>query len=239
MVLATAASLVWGFGFIAGVVALESFSPAQLTALRFLLACLPVALVPRPDLSWRLLGSIGLTLFTGQFLLIFFAFTQGLPPGVASVSQQMQVFFTVLLGAILLRDVPTPRQCLGMSMAFAGLVVVGATSGGDLRLPGILLGLGAALSWAVGNILVRQAPGVPVFSLVVWSSLVPPVPAMIVSTVCGRDTGLLQAILAASWRSLGAVVYLAGLATVLAYAIWGHLLQRYPPAVVAPFALEA
>jgi len=68
---------------------------------------------------------IGTTLFAGQFLLLFFAFEQGLPPGLASVTQQMQVFFTVLLSAAFLRDVPSLRQCAGMAVAFAGLALVG------------------------------------------------------------------------------------------------------------------
>jgi O-acetylserine/cysteine efflux transporter len=35
------------------------------------------------------------------------------------------------------------------------------------------------------------------------------------------------------------VVYLGAIATVVAYASWGSLLQRYPTVVVAPFALIA
>jgi O-acetylserine/cysteine efflux transporter len=36
---------------------------------------------------------------------------------------------------------------------------------------------------------------------------------------------------------VAAVLYLGLVATVLAYAIWGHLLRRHPAAQVAPFAL--
>jgi len=90
MVLAALTSMVWGFAFIATRIALDSFSAPQLTALRFLIAALPVLFVPRPKIAWSSLVLIGLTLFTGQFLLLFFAFAAGMPPGLASVSQQMQ-----------------------------------------------------------------------------------------------------------------------------------------------------
>ena len=40
-----------------------------------------------------------------------------------------------------------------------------------------------------------------------------------------------------SWLGCGAVLYLGLVATVLAYAIWGCLLRRYPAATVTPFAL--
>jgi O-acetylserine/cysteine efflux transporter len=90
--LAALTSIVWGFGFVAGKVGLESFSAPQLTAVRFLIAGLPVLLVPRPRIPWWSLVLIGMTLFTGQFLLLFFALERGMPPGLASVTQQMQAF---------------------------------------------------------------------------------------------------------------------------------------------------
>jgi len=61
-----------------------------LTTLRFLVAGVGVLLVRRPRISWPMFILIGLTLFTGQFLFLFFAYAAGLPPGVASVTQQMQ-----------------------------------------------------------------------------------------------------------------------------------------------------
>jgi O-acetylserine/cysteine efflux transporter len=77
-----------------------------LTALRFLIACLPVLFVSRPNIPWSRLVAIGSTLFTGQFLLLFLAFKQGMPAGLASMTQQSQAFFTVLLAAVFLRGYP-------------------------------------------------------------------------------------------------------------------------------------
>jgi O-acetylserine/cysteine efflux transporter len=239
MALAAFTSVVWGVAFVGVRFGLDSFSAPQLTALRFVVACLPVVLVSRPPIPWRSIVLIGLTLFTGQFLLMFFAYEWGLPPGVASVTQQMQAFFTVLLAAVFLHDVPTRRQCVGMTIAFAGLALIGATTGADLNLPALGLTLAGALSWAVGNVLVKRLASVPIFPLVVWASLVPPLPALLVSRAGDPSRPLVEAVLGASWLSLGAVVYLGALATTLAYAIWGRLLQRYSTAVVAPFALLA
>ena len=101
MLLAALTSTVWGLAFVAMKFGLESFSAPQLTALRFLIASVPVLFVPRPRLPWASLVLIGLTLFAGQFLLLFFAFEEGLPPGLASVTQQMHVLLTVLLSAAL------------------------------------------------------------------------------------------------------------------------------------------
>lgn len=239
MTMAALTAVIWGLGFVAVKLALESFSPAQLTALRFIIACLPVLVVPRPPVSWPMLVAIGLTLFTGQFLLLFFAYVAGLPPGVAAVTQQIQVFFTVALAAVFLRDVPTRRQSIGMLVAFCGLALIGLTVGGDLTLSGLGLALAAAFSWAVGNILVKRVGKVPMLPLMTWLSLVPPLPALLVSGFDNRAPWIFTAILDASWISIAAAIYLAVFATTFAYAMWGHLLARYPSAVVAPFALMA
>jgi O-acetylserine/cysteine efflux transporter len=83
MALAALTSMIWGLAFVAVKFALEDFSAPQLTAIRFLIACLPVFLVPRPRISWASIVLIGMTLFTGQFMLLFFAYVgdchRGLP----------------------------------------------------------------------------------------------------------------------------------------------------------------
>lgn len=143
MALAALVAVIWGLGFVAIKIGLESFSPPQLTALRFLVAAVGVVVLRRPQISWSMLILIGLTLFTGQFLLLFFAYAAGLPPGVASVTQQMQAFFTVMLAAVFLDDVPGLRQSIGMLVAFCGLALIGLTVGGDLT----ALGLGLAMRY--------------------------------------------------------------------------------------------
>lgn len=237
MLLAALVSAIWGLAFVAIKIGLESFSPSQLTALRFLIACLPVLFLPRPRIPWSLLVLIGMTLFTGQFLLLFFAYQAGMPAGLASVTQQVQPFFTVALAAIFLGDRPTRRQSVGMALAFCGLAVVGVTIGGDLTLVGLALAIAAAFSWAVGNVLVKRVGHVPMFGLMAWLSLVPPLPALILSALHDPNPSLLDALSHASWRSLAAALYLGAIATALAYALWGRLLGRFSTALVAPFAL--
>ncbi len=229
-------SVVWGLAFVAIRLGLDDFTPAQLTALRFLIAATPVLVIARPKLPWRLVVLIGLILFTGQFLLLFLAFRAGLSPGLASVTQQSHVFLTVLLAAVFLHERPTKRQIAGMALAAAGLGLVALTAGTDLPVVALLLALAGAFSWAVGNLLLKQAHGVPMFNLVAWCSLVPPVPMLMLSYVWHEES-LATAIGSASWISLGALVFLG--AATWAYALWGGLLGRYSAAVVAPLALIA
>lgn len=232
--LAAFVSVVWGLAFVAMRFGLEGFTAPQLTALRFLIASIPVLFVARPAVPWHLLMLIGLSLFAGQFLLLFLAFRHGMPPGLASVTQQTHVFLTVLLATVLFGERPTARQGLGMILAAAGLVLVGLTVGADLPALALALALSGALSWAVGNLLLKHVRGAPMFPLIAWCSLVPPLPMLLLSALWG-DASLPAAVAGASWASLGAALFLG--AATSAYAIWGGLLGRYPAAVVAPLAL--
>ena len=234
MALAAFVSVVWGLAFVATRFGLEGFTAPQLTALRFVIASIPVLFVARPAVPWHLLVLIGLVLFTGQFLLMFLAFRHGLPPGLASVTQQTHVFLTVLLAAVLFGERPTVRQGAGMGLAAAGLVLVGLTVGADLPALALALALSAALSWAAGSLLLKHVRGVPMFPLIAWCSLVPPLPMLLLSALWG-EASLPAAVAGASWASLGGALFLG--AATWAYAIWGGLLGRYPAAVVAPLAL--
>jgi O-acetylserine/cysteine efflux transporter len=237
MGLAVLTSVIWGFAFVTYKFGLESFSAAQLTALRFLVACLPVFFVPRPKLPWSMIVLIGLVLFAGQFLLLMMAYAYGMPAGLGSVTQQTQAVFTVALAAIFMREFPTLHEGIGMTVAFAGLVLIGLTVGGDLKPVALGLAIAAATSWAIGNMLVKRTGNTPVFALMVWCSLVAPWPVLAFSYVVDPQPNLFAAIAHASWISIATALYLGVPSTLIAYGLWSFLLQRYPAATVAPFAL--
>jgi O-acetylserine/cysteine efflux transporter len=237
MGLAVLTSVIWGFAFVTYKFGLESFSAAQLTAMRFLFACLPVFFVPRPKLAWPMIVLIGLVLFAGQFLLLMMAYALDMPAGLGSVTQQTQAVFTVALAAIFMREFPTAREGIGMAVAFAGLALIALTVGGDLRPAALGLAIAAATSWAIGNMLVKRTGGTPAFALMAWASLVAPWPVLAFSWAVDPQPSLIQAIAHASWLSLAVAFYLGVPSTLLAYGLWGYLLQRYPAATVAPFAL--
>jgi O-acetylserine/cysteine efflux transporter len=237
MGLAVLTSVIWGFAFVTYRFGLESFSAAQLTAMRFLFACLPVLFVPRPRLAWPMIVLIGLVLFAGQFLLLMMAYALDMPAGLGSVTQQTQAVFTVALAAIFMREFPKARDAIGMAVAFAGLALIGLTVGGDLKPAALGLAIAAATSWAIGNLLVKRTGDTPAFALMAWASLVAPWPVLGFSWAVDPQPSLIQAIAHASWLSLAVAFYLGVPSTLIAYGLWGYLLQRYPAATVAPFSL--
>jgi O-acetylserine/cysteine efflux transporter len=181
--------------------------------------------------------SIGLTIFLGQFLLQFFGIANGMPAGLTAVVVQTQALFTVLFAALTIGDRPSFRQILGMGTAVAGLVMIGLTMGGSITLIGFTLTLASAVSWAIGNVLLKRQPKVNTLHLMAWASLVPPLPALAISFVIDGPGAVLGALVHASWLGLFAPIYLGLLSSVLAYGVWGHLLQHYSTGAVAPFAL--
>ena len=237
VILAVLVAVIWGFAFVATRIGLDSFSAPQLTALRFLIAAVLAVFLPRPRISWLGFVSIGLTLYTGQFLFQFFGIASGMPPGLTSVIIQTQAFFTVAFAGVVLHEVPTRRELTGMVAAFAGVAVIAVSLGRDASLAAFGLTLIAAVSWGVGNVLVKQTGTVETLPLMVWLTLVPPLPALALSMILDGPAALFGALMTASWRSLGAALYLGLVATVLAYVIWGSLLRTYSAVTVGTFAL--
>jgi len=228
--------LLWGLAFIATRLGLDTFTPPQLTALRFAIAALPALVVARPPVSWGQLLGVGLTLYTGQFLFQFFGIAAGMPVGLAALVVQTQALFTILFGRLLLGERLTRRQALGLLCAVGGLALIAGSLGGQVPLWGFALTLASAVSWGLGNVALKRLPPVDTVRLAAWLSLVPPLPALGVAlAVNGRNAWRLLP--GASWVGVGALLYLGVISTVGAYGLWGRLLQRYPTALVAPFAL--
>jgi O-acetylserine/cysteine efflux transporter len=230
-------AILWGLAFVATRIGLDSFAPAQLAALRFLIASVPALVLPRPPIRWPLLIATGLTLYAGQFLFQFFGIAAGMPPGLAALVVQTQALFTVVFASVVLGERPTPRQIAGLVIAFGGLVVIATTTGRDLTAAGFALTLGSAVSWGVGNIFVKRLGVTAQLDLMVWLGLVVPLPALAISAIVDGPAALASAATTATAAGWLAALYLGALATVLAYTIWGGLLRRHPAAAVAPFAL--
>ncbi|KPU95664.1 hypothetical protein APR50_09930 [Variovorax paradoxus] len=132
MLLAVLVAVVWGVAFVVSKIGLESFTPPQLTALRFLVAAAGVLWLPRPAVSWKAVVFIGFTVFTGQFLLQFFGIAFGMPAGLTAFVVQSQALFTVVFAALMFGDRPSSQQIIGMSVALVGLFVIGLTLSGGV-----------------------------------------------------------------------------------------------------------
>jgi O-acetylserine/cysteine efflux transporter len=237
LALAVMVALLWGFNFVPIKAGLTDYPPFLLLALRFGLAAIPALFVPPPAVPWLRIVLIGIVHFTAQFSLLFLGMAHGMPPGLASLVMQSQAFFTVLFANLFLREIPTARQGLGMALALAGLVVIATGIGGDASYLGLALTLGAAASWACGNIMVRGLGKVDMLRFVIWASLVPIAPALVLSLIFEGPQAIVQSLGHPSLAGLASILYLGVLSTLAGWGMWNYLLKLYPASTVAPFAL--
>lgn len=248
ILLALCVVIIWGVNFVIIKLGVTALPPLLLGALRFVFVAFPaIFLFKRPKIPLKLLLIYGLTISFGQFAFLFCALRVGMPAGIASVILQSQAFFTILLGAVILKESLQPTHFIGMFIAIAGLGILanGATSGGidDIPLLGLIFILVAGLSWAFGNITNRiimqhqDEEKCSALSLVSWSALIPIIPFLLSSWIFEGEDAIVQGLAGFDWSVLGVILYLAYLSTFVGYGLWGVLLGRYEAWRVAPFSL--
>lgn len=236
-------AVLWGCNVVAIDIGLDDFPPLFFAGLRFAVIAVPTVLFVRPpSVPWRWVVGYGVSFGVIQFGFLFVAIDLGMPPGLASLVLQSSAPFTVLLGVLLLRERLTVRQVVGLSVAVLGLASVALThSVVSVRALPVLLTVLAALGWAVGTLCSRLARSRQPLRLVLWMSVVPPVPLFALSLALegpGADWAALRDVSAGrAWTGVAALGYIVVLTTVVGSGIWSALLSRYPAGVVAPYSL--
>ena len=236
--LALAIVAVWGTNFVVIKLALAHFPPLLFATLRFTVAAFPgVFLLRRPAVPLLQLASYGVLVGVGQFGLLFIAIKGGFAPGLASLVIQSQVFFTIGLALWLAGERLRTVQLVALALGAAGIVVIAANTGGTTTLGGMALVLGAALAWAVANMVQRRAVGVDMVAYVIWASIFAVPPLFLLSLAIEGGPAVVVGIRSAGWPTWIAIVWQAVGNTMFGYGAWGFLLTRYPAATVAPWSL--
>ncbi|QLY31290.1 EamA family transporter [Nocardia huaxiensis] len=238
--------LLWGLNFLAIRVGLDHFPPFFFAGLRFAVIAVPVLLfVPRPNVPWRWLLLYGVGFGILQFAFLFTAMRTGMPTGLSSLVLQSSAPFTVLLGAIFLRERLRAVQLGGIAVAVAGMTVIGWDRAQHAALLPLLLTLAGGLGWAFGNIGSRLAAadseGVNPLHLTLWMAVIPPLPMFALSALTeGATTGwtdLAHSFSRDGWPALAALAYIVLLGTIAGSGLWTYLMSRYPAGTVAPLSL--
>lgn len=169
---------------------------------------------------------------------MFLALSMGVPTGLAALVHQSQVFFTVILAALVFKEGVRRHHFFAMMIAAVGLFLIGVGQfQGDMAVIGLFVVMAGSFSWALGNIVVKKLGNVNPISLVVWGNLSTFV-AFTAGSLClyGADGVGVQI---ANLKPLGwlSILYLAYVASLLGYGGWGYLLLRYPASQVTPLAL--
>lgn len=239
--LAMLVPVLWGLTFPATAYALQHYPPLLTAALRFILLSVPtILLVPRPQVRLIWLVGTGLGLGLMQFAFLYTGMAAGMPPGLASLVLQAQAPFTMLLAVLLLGERLSVRAGMGVAIALAGLMIVGAARAQTVSWLPVLLTLLGALGWAIGNLCSRLARPSRPLHLTMWMSVIPPVPLLALSLLLeGPQVGpaLARAFTRAALPANLGLLYIVVGASVIGFGIWNTLMTRNPASVVAPWSL--
>lgn len=236
--LAVLVAALWGCNFVALRVSLSVFPPFMLLAMRFALVALPaVFFIRKPDVPWRTLVAIGLTMSLGQFSLMYVALRLGMPAGLASLIIQTQVLMSVALGALFLGERIAREQLVGMGVGAVGLAIIAIARGLSSPLTPVVLMVLAALSWSIGNILTRRAKVAGGLGITVWTGSVVPLPALALSLLLEGPGEIAHAFASWTWPAILGLAFTVYASSHIAYGLWNTLLAKYEVWRVTPYAL--
>ena len=227
--------LLWGVNFVAIKFGLTELPPLLMLALRFAVVALVLIWFVRPP--WEKMGRIlalSVTLGGLHFSLMFTGL-QYVDASTAAIAIQLQVPFAAVLSLLVFKDFLGWRRLLGMTIAFAGVVLIAGEPRGSQSLYGLGLVVTAALVWAVVNIQIKEIGQVNGFALNAWIALLA-TPQLLIASFLFEDNQW-QALEQASWISWGAILYMAVLVTIVGYGLWYHLMSRYEVNQTMPFTL--
>lgn len=231
-------AFIWGVNFVAIHVGLDHFPPLLFSALRFTLVAIPaVFFVARPKVAWKYVVAVGFMLGVVKFGLVFIALDIGMPAGLASLVIQVQVLFTIFIAAVVLKERPRREQLIGAAIAFTGLLAIGVERAASAPILPFALFIAAALAWGVSNVLTRMAQAPDGLALLVWASLVPPLPLLALSLAFEGPAEVGDALTGIDPAGTAALLFVVGPSTLLGFGIWLTMLKRHSAASVTPFAL--
>ena len=234
--------MLWGLNFVAIDIGLhadgQEVPPLLFVALRFVLVVFPlIFFIRKPDVGWKAIIGVGLFMSAGQFGLLYLALALGMPAGLASLVLQAQVLLTVLLAAGFLGERPSRRQLAGVVLGVAGLAVVAVGRSAVAPLLPLIIVLGAALSWAAGNVIARKAKAASGLGLVVWSGAVVPLPLAGLSLLVDGPGAVFGTLANLQLPTILSALYTAAFGSLVGYGIWNRLLASHPSSAVVPFTL--
>lgn len=238
LILAVLVTAVWGLNFPVTKLGLAAIDPLLLTALRFTLAALPwVFFVKRPPIAIKWLAAYGLIFGVAMWALINLGIEWGVPPGTAALLIQFSAFFTMGWGVLLFREQLSYAQMLGIGLAVLGLISIILASPGQGTTRGYALLLVSALSWSVGNVIIKQSKVREMFAFVVWASVFPPLPLLLLTWLAHGSAPFTALVTHFEWVALFSLLFQVYAATHFCYWGWNLLLREYPVSRVAPLSL--
>lgn len=238
LLLALTANFAWGFNFIAGKIGAGAFQPLFFTSIRFLFLLILMLpwLKPAPGYMVPLLR-VSFLLGVLHFGMIFIGLNAGGNIASIAITTQLYVPFSAVLAAVFLRERISFIKIIAITIAFAGVMLIGFDPIVFNHIDAILWVSAAAMMMAIATILMRQCPNLGVFRLQAWIALVAMPSLFLLSLIF--ESNHMEIIQAAQIKDFWTPLYSAAGASVVGHGIVYYLLGRYPVSTVTPLTLLA
>lgn len=240
MLAAIVVQIAWGLNYSASKLAMVDFPPLLAIAVRFvLLTIILLPLMPRYGIPTRRvmrdMVMICLTTIVFHFALLLLAINHGLNVTSCILAVQLGVPFSCIFASVLFKDFLGPWRSLGLLTAFIGVLIVAGTPNAAEHWDALLIAVAAALGWSAGNLYLKIMKPSPVIPLLFWPGLMA-IPIMAMLSLI-FESHQWQHVTQAHWHAWVALLYSAGVSSLVGYGLWNWLLTRYPVNHVVPFTL--
>ncbi len=231
-------TLGWGFNWSAMKVAVREMPPMHFRTLCLLSGAAGLFAVARaggrpmrvPKGQWGRMVVTALVNMTGWNAFAIYGVSL-MASGRAAILGYTMPAWAVVLSAWLLREPVTRRRALGVALGMSGMaVLLGKEVLAVGRAPlGALCMILAAVSWAMGTVVVRRWPvSLPTSSFTAWQMLIGVVPIVLIALA--REHGTFNPFALSQWPMLGAL-YNVIVAFIYCYWAWNKIAVEAPVGV--------
>ncbi|MBU3015218.1 EamA family transporter [Poseidonibacter lekithochrous] len=231
-------TFIWGINFSFIKLGLSSLDPFMLAALRFFLCCFPlVFFIKKPDVEFKYIVSYGLLFGVGLWGVLYLGMYFGVSAGVASIVLQLGVFLTVILSYIILNEKIYIHNKIAFIIALIGIFLIFLLDDGTVTVLGMMFVILSSVSFAFLQIIVKKAKTKDVFSFLVYSTLFPPIPLLLLSYITNGDVVFIDFFSNIDSNAIISILFQVYPTTLFGYYIWNILLNKYKVSQISPLSL--
>ncbi len=222
-----------GFGFVIAKPAFESFPPILLMGLRFMFAAsILIWWFPIPKGYLKKIFIASFIANTLQYSITYSGLNL-IDASAAVLLVQTEVPFGVIFAYFMLKEKPTIRALIGISIAFVGVYILTGSPNLDGKIIGISLTILGSATWALGQVLVKPlSKEINPLALVAWLALFSGPILMFFSALIDGNT--INYFINAKFEHWIIVIYIGFIMQPITYGCFYYVLKNNPLYKVLP-----
>ena len=231
--LASLVPIFLGFGFVIAKPAMEYFPPMLLMGMRFLFAAsILIWWFPIPKGFLKKIFIASLIANTLQYGLTYTGLSF-IDASAAVLLVQTEVPFGVIFAYFMLKEKPTARSLVGITVAFIGVYVLTGSPNLDGKFVGVALVIIGSGIWALGQVLVKPlSKEIKPLALVAWMAIFSGPILIVLSAIFDGNT--INYFKTANFESWLIAIYLGFIMQPITYGCFYYVIKNNPIYKVLP-----